>query len=245
MNRRNLHKIALGLGMLTCGLAHAAGPGWQPDKTVEFIVGSAPGSSVDAMARVMQNILQTEKIVTVPIIVTNKAGAGSTIAMQYLGQHDGDGHKLIIQASTGLLAAATGTVPYDYFEYTPIVDLVSEPVIVLVRADSPIKDGKAFMRRLKADPGGVSISLKEQGANTVADIWRGMLGPRRLGAAETAYWEDVFGRMVKTKAWRDSLAKHVWQDAFVHSPNSEKTRANHRREFESSRAVLKELGISR
>jgi putative tricarboxylic transport membrane protein len=312
---------------LFSGATHAA-TAWRPDKPVEFIVATAAGSGVDATARTMQNILQTEKLVTVPIIVVNKPGGGATVGMQYLGQHDRDGHKLLVQTSTGLLTHAAGTLPLNYFEFTPIASLISEPIIALVRAESPIRNGGDFISRLKADPSGASVALatalgnafhisaalvarsvnvdprkllvvtytssglavnaalgahvdtvwatagnvrglveagklrvigvaaekrlggvfanaptwKEQGANSTVDLWRGVLGPRRLGTAEIAYWEDVFARMVKTQAWRDSLDKNLWVDAYA---NSAATVAQHKKEFEVMRGVLKEMDIAK
>jgi putative tricarboxylic transport membrane protein len=313
--------------MLFSGVAFAA-TAWKPEKPVEFIVATAPGSGVDATARTIQNILQAEKLVTVPIIVVNKPGGGATVGMQYLGQHDRDGHKLLIQTSTGLLTAAAGTLPLNYFEFTPIANLISEPIITTVRAESPMRTGADFVSRLKRDPGGVSIALasalgnafhisaalvaksagvdprkllvvvytssgqavsaalganvdtawvtagnvrgmveagklrviavaaekrlggafanaptwKEQGVSSVVDLWRGVLAPRNLGPAEIAYWEDVFARMVKTQAWRESLAKNLWVDAYT---NSAATLAQHKNEFEVMRGVLKEMDIAK
>ncbi len=307
--------------------AHAA-TAWRPDKSVEFIVATAPGSGVDTTARTIQNILQSEKLVTVPIVVVNKPGGGATVGMQYLGQHDRDGHKLLIQTSTGLLTYAAGTLPLSYFEFTPIASLISEPIITLVRTESPLTNGSDFISRLKADPGGVSVALasargnafhisaaliarsvgvdprkllvvtynssgqavtatlgahvdtvwatagnvrglvesgklrvigvaadkrlggafataptwKEQGANVTVDLWRGVLGPRNLSAPEIAYWEDVFSRMVRTKAWRESLEKNLWVDAYA---SSAATAAQHKKELEVMRGVLKEMDIAK
>jgi putative tricarboxylic transport membrane protein len=313
--------------MLFSNVAFAA-TAWRPEKTIEFIVATAPGSGVDATARTMQNILQSEKLVTVPIIVVNKPGGGATVGMQYLGQHDRDGYRLLIQTSTGLLTAAAGTLPLNYFEFTPIANLISEPIITTVRAESPIQNGADFISRLKKDPGSTSVAFasapgnafhisaalvaksagvdprkilvvvytssgqavsaalganvdtawvtagnvrgmveagklrviavaaekrlggafanaptwKEQGVSSVVDLWRGVLGARNLGTAEIAYWEDVFARMVKTQAWRDSLAKNLWVDAYT---TSAVALAEHKKEFEVMRGVLKEMDIAK
>src|SRR6185295_10779325 len=109
------------------GAAHCA-TAWRPEKPVEFIVATAPGSGVDSTARTIQNILQSEKLVSQPIVVVNKPGGGQTVGMQYLAQHDRDGHKLLIQTSTGLLTAAAGTLPLNYFEFTPVANLIAEPI---------------------------------------------------------------------------------------------------------------------
>ena len=316
-----------GLGVLACAIvsfSFAATPAWQPDKPVEFIVATAAGSGVDSTARSIQRILQSEKLVTVPISVVNKAGGGASVAMTYLAQHDRDGHRLLIQTSTGLATYAAGTLPMNYFEFTPIANLISEPIIALVRAESPLKNGADFISRIKADPGSVSVALatargnafhmnaalvarsagvdprklrvviynssgeavsaalgghvdtvwatagnvrtlvesgklrvlgvaadkrlggpmanaptwKEQGANVVVDLWRGVLGPKNLGRAEIDYWDDVFARMVRTKAWRESLEQNLWLDAYL---NSEATAAEFKKQYEMMRGVLKEL----
>jgi putative tricarboxylic transport membrane protein len=312
---------------LSSGVTYAA-TAWKPEKPIEFIVATAAGSGVDTTARTMQNILQTSMLVTVPIVVVNKPGGGATVGMQYLGQHDRDGHKLLIQTSTGLLTHAAGTLPLNYFEFAPIASLISEPIIALVRVESPIRNGGDFISRLKADPAGASVALatargnafhmaaalvargtgvdprkllvvtynssgqavnaalgghvdtvwatagnvrglvdsgklrvigvaaekrlggafstaptwKEQGANSVVDLWRGVLGARNLGAAEIAYWDEVFARMVKTKAWRESLDQNLWVDSYA---NSTAAGAQHKKEFEVMRAVLKEIDIAK
>ena len=315
------------LAMLVSAAAQSA-TAWQPTKAVEFVVATAPGSGVDTTARTIQNILQSEKLVSVPIVVVNKGGGGANVAMQYLAQHDRDGHKLLIQTSTGLLTYASGTLQVNYFEFTPVANLISEPIIALVRTESPIKTGGDFISRLKADPAGASVALatargnafhmaaalvaksagvdprkllvvtynssgqavnaalgahvdtvwatagnvrglveagklrvigvsaekrlgaafasaptwKEQGANSVVDLWRGVLGPRQLGPAELAYWEDVFARMVRTKAWHESLEKNLWVDAYTTSVT---TAAQHRKEYEIMRGILKDIEIDK
>lgn len=327
MARRIASFLAVVLSLLGTSV-HGAPATWQPTRPVEFIVATAPGSGVDSTARTIQNILQSEKIVNVPIVVVNKPGGGSTVAMQYLAQHDHDGHKLHIQTSTGLLTYAAGTLPINYFEFTPIANLIAEPIIALVRSESPIKSGTDFVSRLKAEPDKVSIALatargnafhiaaalvarsvgvdarrllivtytssgqavnaalgahvdtvwatagnvrglvesgklrvigvsaekrlggafanaptwKEQGANSVIDIWRGVLGARNLGAAEIGYWDDVFAKLVKTNAWRESLEKNLWLNAYT---NSAATAAQQKKEFEVMRSTLKEIDVEK
>jgi putative tricarboxylic transport membrane protein len=313
--------------VLAFAAAHAA-QSWSPQRPVEFIVPTAPGSGVDATARTLQHILATEKLVTVPIVVVNRAGGGANAAMQYFAQQDRDGNKLLIQTSTGLLTYAAGTLQLNYFEFTPIADVLSEPIITLVAAGSPIKAGTDLISRLKADPAGPSIALatargnafhiaaalvaksagvdprkilvvtynssgqavsaalgghvetvwatagnvrglveagklrvigvsaerrltgafasaptwKEQGADSVVSLWRGVLGARKLGAAERAYWDDVFARMVKTAAWRESLEKNLWVDAYA---DSRTALARHKKEYDVMKRVLNEIELEK
>lgn len=156
----------LGLFAVFAGTAvaiHAAE--WKPEKHVELVVPTSAGSGVDNTARTIQRILQSEKLVEAPVTVVNKAGGGSNVAMAYLGQADGDGQRLLVQTSTALATYAAGTLPMNYFEFTPIANLISEPTIMLVRVESPLKSGADFISRLKADPNSVSIAFASARGN--------------------------------------------------------------------------------
>ena len=97
--------------------------------------------------------------------------------------------------------------------------------------------GVAAERRL-GGPMANAPTWKEQGANSVVDLWRGVLGSRNLGRAEVEYWDDVFAKMVKTKAWRDSLEQNLWVDAYL---DSAATAVEFKKQYEMMRGVLKEL----
>jgi putative tricarboxylic transport membrane protein len=138
---------------------------WKPDKTIEFIVPTGPGSGVDSTARTVQSIFQSGKMIEQAINTTNKPGGNYGIAMNYLGQHNGDAHKLMVQTSTPLTAAIQGQIKLNYFEFTPIVNLISEPIAFVVAANSPLKSARDLTAKLKADPESVSIALSAARGN--------------------------------------------------------------------------------
>lgn len=143
--------------------AHAAE--WKPEKNLEIVVPTGPGSGVDSSARTVQSILQSAKLVEHNISVSNKPGGNYGIAMNYLGQHNGDAHKLMVQTSTPLTAAIQGQIKLNYFEFTPIVNLISEPIAFVVAANSPLKSARDLAAKLKADPESVSIALSAARGN--------------------------------------------------------------------------------
>ena len=83
--------LAAGCAALVIGNAPAAAQEWKPGKTVELVVGSAPGGSPDVMARLIQSIFQNTGLVANSAVV-NKPGAANTIGWAYLNQHVGDAH---------------------------------------------------------------------------------------------------------------------------------------------------------
>lgn len=132
---------------------------WKPDRNIEFTVPTGPGSGVDNTARTLQMIMQASKLVDAPMSVINKPGGSYGVALNYLSQFAGDGQRLMIQTSTPLSALLTGQITVDYFAFTPIANLITEPIAFMVRADSPIANGRDLAARIKADPGSISIAL--------------------------------------------------------------------------------------
>jgi putative tricarboxylic transport membrane protein len=142
---------------------HAAD--WKPERQVEFIVPTGPGSGVDNTFRTIQAVIQGRKIVDAPIIVMNRAGGGYAVALNYLAQAPGDGHKLMVQTSTPITAYITGQLKENYFEFTPVANLISEPIAFMVRADSPFRNAQDLVARLKSNPESVSIALSAARGN--------------------------------------------------------------------------------
>lgn len=132
---------------------------WRPDKTVEIIVGAGPGAAADATARLTQRILQERKLVQSPITVINKPGGGYSVAWTYMNSHAGDGHYLAPTALSLLTNAMMGGNSLTYTDVTPIAQLFTDYVVLVVRADSKIADGKDFIDRMRRNPESVSIAL--------------------------------------------------------------------------------------
>lgn len=67
-----------------------AQPAWRPERQVELILPTAAGGGNDTVARLLQKIVQDQKLVTTPILVLNKAGGNQALSVAYLSQHPGD-----------------------------------------------------------------------------------------------------------------------------------------------------------
>ena len=162
---------------ITCALAALLGPSaapaqapWKPDKPVEIVLGSAAGNSIDRMARMVQRTILEKKLVETPVAVLNKPGGGNTIAWNYLNSRAGDGHYLMVANLNLSLGHLTGTTPYSYRDFTPVCIMFHEYVAFAVRADSPIRDGRDLIEKLRKDPTAASFGLSSVlgGGNHVA-----------------------------------------------------------------------------
>jgi putative tricarboxylic transport membrane protein len=139
----------------TNGLAQ----GWSPQKNVEIVVGSAPGGSNDKTARQVEKILTEKKLINTSLTVVNKPGGGSTIAFNYVNQHAGDAHYLMVGTTALLTNQIVGTSKLGYNDFTPIASLFNDYVVFAVNANSSIKTGKDLADRLKKDPQSVAIGF--------------------------------------------------------------------------------------
>ena len=83
-------------------------------------------------------------------------------------------------------------------------------------------------------------SLTESGINVVVGNWRGIMGAPEMSAEGKAMWLDRFTKMHDGPAWKDTLAKQGWEDAFLAGDDfaafleTEKTRIGE---------ILKEAGL--
>lgn len=147
--------------LLTAALL-AAGPlpaqGWKPDKPVEIVVPTTPGGGIDRTARLLQKIIQDDKLAPVPVTVTNKPGGGGAVSLVYLNQHAGDAHVIAINSPNLIANDINGRGAVKMQEVTPLANLFSEYTVVAVRADSPLKGGQDFIDRLRRDPQSLAVS---------------------------------------------------------------------------------------
>ena len=148
------------LAVVACALA---APGlaqtWKPEKPVEIIIGTTPGGPQDRTGRLIQRILQEQKLVPAPINVVNKPGGGGVIGLTYLSQHPDDGHYLMVNSMTLFTNHITGRTALAYTDFTPLAVIGAEYVGVAVLSGSPVKSGRDLAERLKKDPASLSVSI--------------------------------------------------------------------------------------
>ena len=144
---------------LLCAVAcSVAAQEWKPTKTVELVVGSAPGGSPDVMARLIQSIFQKTGLLPNSAVV-NKPGAANTIGWAYLNQHQGDGHYIATISPALLGNRIMGTSQLNYLDFTPLNIVVREYVVIAVKGDSPIQSLNELTARLKKDPTSLSFAF--------------------------------------------------------------------------------------
>jgi len=157
MHRRTATAWIAGLGL---SVAAQAQTGWKPSERINYIIGVAPGGTVDLYARGIKDTLDSLKLTHGQnVLVENKVGAGGAIAMQFLKAQTGNAHYLGTFHTGAIAGAVTGLIKADPRDFLPVAMLVEETSLVAVRADSPLKDGLDLVAALKADPTRLRIAV--------------------------------------------------------------------------------------
>jgi len=161
-----------------------AQPAWRPEKQVEIIVPTAPGGGNDTFARLMQKVLQEQKLVATPVLVLNKSGGNQTLAANYLTQHAADPHYLLFATSSLVTNQVQGLAQYHYAEFAPLGLAFLDYSAFMVPAGSPLKSMRDLLDRLKTDPESIAFSVISRGGTSHAALAQATkaagIDPRRL-----------------------------------------------------------------
>jgi len=150
------------MGLLLAGLGSAQPAaargvvediGSYPSRPITMVVGYTPGGATDIIARLVATKLS--QAWGKPVIVENKAGAGSNIATEQVVRADPDGYTLLVET----IANATNMSVYKNLNYdtqkdlAPIVQFMSSASVLVVNPDVPARNLKELIALAKARPG--------------------------------------------------------------------------------------------
>jgi tripartite-type tricarboxylate transporter receptor subunit TctC len=160
--RRYLLTLA---GLLALGASvHATAADAYPSKPVKILVGYSAGGAVDAIARSVGQRMSA--ILGQPVVVENKPGAGTNIAVKSLTSSAPDGYTLLLAANAlAVNPSLFEPAPYDLErDITPVALVGRVPVVFTVREGSPIKTLPELVGAAKARPGGVTVATPGNGS---------------------------------------------------------------------------------
>jgi len=135
-----------------------------PSKPVKLLVGFAPGGAVDIVARAIGQLIAPA--LGQPVVIENKPGAGTNIALRALIESPPDGYTLMLTANS---IAANQTLyqppPFDMArDFTPVALVGRVPVVLVANAQTPIDSIAKLMSMSKAKPQSVAYGSPGNGS---------------------------------------------------------------------------------
>jgi putative tricarboxylic transport membrane protein len=141
----------------------ASAQGWKPERNVELTIPTSPGGSNDIAGRTFHKLWNELKLLPVASSVVNRSGGEHIVAYTYIQQRAGDPHHVGLMSTPMLLNPIEGRTQLTHNDVTPIAYVITEPMVAVVRADSPIRNGRDLVDALKKNPGALSIALTSTG----------------------------------------------------------------------------------
>lgn len=152
--RLSRRAACLYMAMTALAISSAHAQDHYPSKPITMIVGWAAGGSADNVSRLIAQHMSVA--LGQPMLVDNRAGAGSNIASELVAKAKPDGYTVMLAtpASHGYNSALYSNLKFKPIEdFAPIGMISTSPGTLLVPVDSPYKSVRDLISAAKASPG--------------------------------------------------------------------------------------------
>ena len=148
----------------TLSLNAQAQSGGYPVKPVKLIVGFAPGGAADYVARSAGDALA--RALGQPVIIENKAGAGSSIAAEAAAKSAPDGYTLLIASPSSISVnpALNPKLGYKASDLQPVTKITTSPLVLAVYPGTGINSVQELIAKAKAAPGALNYATSGNGS---------------------------------------------------------------------------------
>lgn len=168
MKRRSLLQTALASAALLplLGSAVAWAQDKWPSKPISYIVPFPAGGTTDILGRLIGQKLGAALGTT--IVIENKGGAGGSVGSEVAARAPADGYTLLggTISSHAINVSLYPKLGYDPIKsFSPVVLIGSNPVVLIVKADSPYKTLQDVLAAAKAKPKTISSASAGNGTS--------------------------------------------------------------------------------
>ena len=200
-HRRQFLQLAAGAVALPA-LSFIARAQAYPYKPLRWIVGFPPGGGADTVARLMGPWL-SERLGQ-PVIIENRPGAGTNIAVQAVVSSPPDGYTLLFLGASAIVNTSMyENLPFNLQrDIAPVSGLIDYPMVMVTHPSVPAKTIAEFITYAKANPRKISMASFGSGSasHLAGELFKMMAGvdlvhvPYRGGAAMIT---DLLGGQVQ------------------------------------------------
>jgi tripartite-type tricarboxylate transporter receptor subunit TctC len=168
------------------GATHGTAVAQQyPSQDIHFICAFPAGSGADVLVRYFAEKLRP--IVGRPIIVENKAGAGSLIATEFVAKSKPDGYTIYVHAATSVALSMylVKNPPVDVAKTIEVAATINrQPHMLLVDEKSPYKTLAELTTAMKAKGDKASYATASPISTIMGEIYKNSTG---VAAVEVPY----------------------------------------------------------
>lgn len=199
-----ISSLLIKLTVLAAFTGAAAGTsiaGTFPDRQVSIVAAFPPGGTVDKLARVLGQQLSEDW--NQPVIVENRPGASGIVGSQHVLKATPDGYTLMVIPITHVTNASLFKLPFDPLnDFTPISLLASQPLMLVVNPDLPIKSVADVIETAKVKPGSLNCGSGGNGTSQhlACELFKSMTGAKIVHVpykGNAAAMTDVIGGQIQ------------------------------------------------
>ena len=148
--------------LATLGTSQAQAQEW-PNKTIRLVIGFAPGGAADYVARTIADPLG--RALGQSVVVENRAGAGSSLAADFVAKAAPDGYTLLIASPSSISVNPTLNPKLNYAkDLLPVTRVTTSPLVVAVNPNAGINTFQELIALAKAKPGVLNYTSSGNGS---------------------------------------------------------------------------------
>jgi tripartite-type tricarboxylate transporter receptor subunit TctC len=126
-----------------------------PTKEVQIIIPYSAGGATDLIFRALA--ATTGKYLGKAAVVVNRPGGGGTVGVTEVSKAKPDGYTLLSAITPLTILPHRVTTAFTYKSFDPIINVVRDPGMFLVKSDSPWKSLKEFLDYAKKNPDMITV----------------------------------------------------------------------------------------
>jgi len=167
MQRRTLLQItAAAFAVGSLGTSAWAQGGWPTGRAITYMVPFPAGGTTDTLGRLISQKLGT--VLGTSVVVENRGGAGGSVGSEVAARAAPDGYTILggTISSHAINVSLYPKIGYDPIKsFAPITLIGTNPVVLVVPANSPYKSLKDVLAASKAKAGGLSSASAGTGTS--------------------------------------------------------------------------------
>ncbi len=141
--------------------------GAWPQRTVTLVVPSAPGGTLDALARFFAQAMSPA--LGRAVVVENVSGAGGLVGMQRAARAEPDGHTVVF-GNMGVMAASVALNPNSGYDprrdLAPVGMAAHVPMVLAASPQSGVRDLQELLARIRERGEGVTFGTAGLGTTS-------------------------------------------------------------------------------